>query len=90
MESKNYLIHSNISWKLLKDAVVAVNTDNGSYYTFNPTASAVWQLIDEGNTATEIVNLFKEQFPEQLEETIEKDVEEIIVYWESEKLIHNK
>jgi hypothetical protein len=87
MESKNYLIHSNISWKLLKDAVVAVNTDNGSYYTFNSTASAVWQLIDEGKTPAEIVYLFKEQFPEQPKETIKKDVEEIIAYWESEKLI---
>ncbi|MDR2057674.1 MAG: PqqD family protein [Dysgonamonadaceae bacterium] len=46
--------NANISWKLLKDKVVAVDLDNGSYYTFNFTSSLIWQYIDQEKTIAEI------------------------------------
>ena len=35
-------IQENISWKVLQDKVVAVNTTTGIYYTMNAVASEIW------------------------------------------------
>ena len=87
METTTYVINSNISWKLLKDKVVAVNTDNGNYYTFNYTSSLIWQWVDQSKTLKDLVQLLQEQFPEN-SDAIPQDINEIIDYWLSEKLIN--
>jgi hypothetical protein len=90
MDTHGYSINSNISWKLLKDKVVAVNLDNGAYYTFNFTASLIWQYIDQGKTLTEIERLISEQFSEITGQVVAKDLSETIEFWLSEKLITKK
>jgi hypothetical protein len=87
METQTYLINTNISWKLLKENVVAVNLDDGNYYTFNYTSSLIWQYVDQGKTIAEIEQLISEQFPETASQTVKEDAVEIIEYWLSEKLI---
>jgi hypothetical protein len=82
-----YSIQSNISWKLLKENVVAVNLDDGNYFTFNETASIIWQQIEMGKTEEEIKELLKTAFPEIAEKTFIEDINDIIQYWLSEKLI---
>ncbi|MDR0430644.1 MAG: PqqD family protein [Tannerellaceae bacterium] len=82
-----FTINSNISWKLLKDAVVAVNLDDGNYYTFNFTASLIWQYVDEKKSLTEIEQLIKEAFPDVEAQQVKDDIKEIIDFWLSEKLI---
>jgi hypothetical protein len=90
MERQMYTINSNISWKLLKDNVVAVNLDDGNYYTFNFTSSLIWQYIDQGKTITEIERLLSEQFSDVTGQVIAKDLSETIEFWLSEKLITKK
>ena len=85
-----YSISSNISWKLLKDNIVAVNLDDGAYYTFNETASLVWQQVEEGKSTEEIRVLLTSEFPATDGQTVKEDVDEIIKYWLSEKLIYLK
>ena len=87
MDKSVYKINSNISWKLLKDKVVAVNTDDGSYYTFNYTSSLIWQGIDQAKTVEEITRLLQAEFPEN-SDSILQDIQEIINYWLFEKLIN--
>jgi len=87
MDRSTYKINPNISWKLLKDKVVAVNTDDGNYYTFNYTSSLVWQWVDQAKTTDELVQLLQAQFPEN-SDAIPQDIREIIAYWLSEKLIN--
>jgi UDP-galactopyranose mutase len=87
METRSYSINTNISWKLLKDKVVAVNMDNGSYYTFNFTSSLIWQYIDRKKTITEVEQLMAEQFADVEGQVLKDDIDEIIEYWISEKLI---
>jgi len=87
MDKSAYKINSNISWKLLKDNVVAVNTDNGNYYTFNYTSSLIWQWVDQAKTTEELTQLLQAQFPEN-SDSIPQDIKEIITYWLSEKLIN--
>ena len=88
MEATIYAINSNISWKLLKDKVVAVNLDDGNYYTFNLTASLIWQYIDQKKSKDEIATLLKSDFPEITEQTLKEDIDESIQYWISEKLVN--
>jgi hypothetical protein len=90
METQVYSIHSNISWKLLKEAVVAVNLDDGNYFTFNFTASLIWQAVDHGKSIQEIEQLMKEQFPDIDAQEIKNDVKEVIDFWETEKLVGKK
>jgi len=87
METQTYSINANISWKFLKDNVVAVNLDDGNYYTFNYTSSLIWQYIDEGKTVMEIEQMIDKQFSEVATQTVKDDIVEIIEYWLSEKLI---
>ncbi|MDR1274357.1 MAG: PqqD family protein [Odoribacteraceae bacterium] len=87
MKTRCYSINPNISWKLLKDKVVAVNVDNGNYYTFNFTSSLIWQSVDQGKSVAEVEQLLAEQFPEVTSQVIEEDVNEIIDFWMTEKLI---
>lgn len=82
-----FTINTNISWKLLNDAIVAVNLDSGDYYTFNFTASLIWQYVDEKKPTEEIIALFKEQFPETDDQQIDADLKEIFDFWIAEKLI---
>jgi len=82
-----YSIQSNISWKLLKDNIVAVNLDDGNYFTFNETASIIWQQVDQGKSLEEIKVLLKSEFPEIEEQTLKDDLDDIIKCWLSEKLI---
>jgi hypothetical protein len=87
MKTRGYSINPNISWKLLKDKVVVVNIDNGNYYTFNFTSSLIWQSVDQGKSVAEVEQLLAEQFPEVTSQVIEEDVNEIIDFWMTEKLI---
>ena len=83
-------INSNITWKLLKEKVVAVNLDDGNYFTFNPTASMIWQYVDSLISLDEIERNMIKEFPETDPEQIKTDIKETIDYWLSEKLISIK
>jgi predicted house-cleaning noncanonical NTP pyrophosphatase (MazG superfamily) len=85
-----YSISSNISWKLLKDNVVAVNLDDGNYFTFNETASIIWQQVAEEKSIDEIHTYMQSEFVGETEATLKEDIAEIIHHWLSEKLIHPK
>jgi hypothetical protein len=87
METQVYSINLNISWKVLKENVVAVNLDDGNYYTFNFTASLIWQYVDQGKSVQEMEQLMKDQFPDITEQSLKQDIDDIIGFWISEKLI---
>lgn len=90
MNTEFYLINSNISWKLLNDSVVAVNLDDGNYYTFNYIASMIWQYVDQNKTVNDIEQLIGEAFPDIEIQRIREDIKEIIGFWETEQLVKLK
>ena len=87
MDMETYAINPNVSWKLLKESVVAVNLDDGNYYTNNAVASKVWQYVDEKKTLGDIIQLISDEYLDADRKEIENDVKEIIQYWLSEKLL---
>lgn len=79
-------IADNISWKKLQDKVVAVNLTTGTYYTLNPVASAMWNLMAEGKTPQEIVSAIAEEY-DCAESEIMNDFNDQVKYWKKESLL---
>lgn len=80
-------IAENISWKTLQDKVVAVNVTTGVYFTMNAIASEIWLAIDQGKKEEDILKMLRENYPDINAETIAKDYQEQIEYWETEELV---
>lgn len=90
MNAEYYLINSNISWKLLKDSVVAVNLDDGNYYTFNYIASVIWQYVNQNKSVNDIEQLIREEFSDTEMQTVKDDIKDILRFWETEGLVRLK
>lgn len=77
----------NISWKQLGDRVVAVDTSNGDYYTFNDVASAIWVAVSKDKSADEIVAKILEEFDIADEAQVRNDIDTQIAEWKEMRLI---
>ena len=77
----------NISWKLLGDRVVAVDTNNGDYYTFNEVASTIWVALNENKTIDEIVSQILDEYDITDPDAVRSDIEAQIAQWKEMQLI---
>ena len=77
----------NISWKQLSDRIVAVDTNNGDYYTFNEVASTIWVAISENKTIDEIVAQIMEEYDITDEAKVRNDIDTQLKEWVEMKLI---
>lgn len=84
---KTLKINDNISWKVLSEKVVAVNLDNGNYYTFNETASYIWQKLDKTGDMDVIVKDMLNDYEIPDEKQMMADVEKTVNFWIQEKLV---
>ena len=77
----------NISWKQLGDRVVAVDTNNGDYYTFNEVASTIWLALNQNKSSEDIVAQIMEEYDITDEAKVRSDLENQIAQWKEMKLI---
>lgn len=77
----------NISWKQLGDRVVAVDTGNGDYYTFNDVASTIWIAVCDGKGTDDIVAQIMEEYDVDDAERVRRDVEAQTAQWVEMKLM---
>ncbi len=77
----------NISWKLLSDRVVAVDTSNGDYYTFNEVASTIWVALSEDKTIDDIVAQIMEEYDITDAAKVRQDIDTQLAQWQDMKLI---
>lgn len=77
----------NISWKQLSDRIVAVDTNNGDYYTFNEVASTIWVALSEDKSIDAIVAQILEEYDITDPEAVRSDIEAQITKWKEMKLI---
>ena len=80
-------ISKNVTWKSLKDKIVAVKVDTGEYYTMNEVSSLIWQAISNGKSVDEICQLIYQEYDNDDMSSISNDVEEQISEWKKELLI---
>lgn len=78
----------NISWKQLSDRIVAVDTNNGDYYTFNEVASTIWIAVSENKTVNEIVAQVMQEYDITDEVQVRNDIDTQLKEWEEMKLIN--
>ena len=77
----------NISWKLLSDRVVAVDTSNGDYYTYNEVASTIWVALSEDKTIDDIVAQIMEEYDITDAAKVRQDIDTQLAQWQEMKLI---
>ena len=77
----------NISWKQLGDRVVAVDTNNGDYYTLNEVASTIWVAISENKTLDDIVAQIMEEYDITDEAKVRQDLDTQLAQWKEMKLM---
>ncbi|MBR6030425.1 MAG: PqqD family protein [Bacteroidaceae bacterium] len=78
---------NNISWKQLSDRVVAVDTNNGDYYTFNEVASTIWVALSEDKAIEDIVAQIMEEYDIIDAAKVRKDIDSQLAQWQEMKLI---
>ena len=47
---------SKIVWQCFEEEVVVINLESGNYYSLNPTATAIWNLVAAGGTISSVVD----------------------------------
>lgn len=76
-----------ISWKQLGDRVVAVDTSNGDYYTFNEVASTIWIAVSENKSVDEIVTQILDEYDIADAEKVRQDIDSQLSKWKEMKLM---
>lgn len=80
-------VSDNISWKQLSSRVVAVDTNNGDYYTFNEVASTIWAAVSENKTTEEIVAQIMQEYDVTDEAQVRNDIDAQLKEWREMKLV---
>ena len=80
-------VSDNISWKQLSSRVVAVDTNNGDYYTFNEVASTIWAAVSENKTTDEIVAQIMQEYDVTDEAQVRNDIDAQLKEWREMKLV---
>ena len=56
--TKAYVVTgAKIVWQCFDEEVVVINLESGNYYSLNPTATALWNLLAEGRTVAEVADI---------------------------------
>lgn len=77
----------NISWKQLGDRVVAVDTSNGDYYTFNDVASTIWTAVCDNKTEEEIVSRIMAEYDIADAAKVRRDINVQLSQWKEMNLM---
>ena len=80
-------ILDNISWKQLGDRVVAVDTNNGDYYTLNEVASTIWVAISENKSVDDIVAQIIEEYDITDADKVRQDIDAQFAQWKEMNLM---
>lgn len=66
--------------------MVALHVENGTCYSFNPTAYSVWRLIEQPQTLAEVCAALSESFDVEAS-TCEQDVRALLSDLERDRLV---
>ena len=81
-----YRHRENITWRVLDEEAVILNTETGCYYTLNRTATQIWECVNTCVPVNDIVALVLQEY-EVEEDKVRKDIKEQIENWLEESLI---
>ena len=76
-----------VSWRVLDSEAVVLDVDTGYYYTLNPTATFVWEMVVQGLSLSEIATEMVEKYDVD-EAQAREDIEEQLQTWSRDELIY--
>jgi len=86
-ESSRFKINTpGITHETIDVEVVMVNLNNGSYYSMDKAGAVIWNLIDQGITVKQIIELIKDKYSGESSE-IERGISQLLVELQKEELI---
>ena len=71
------------------DETVLYNEESGAIHVLNPTALLVWNLCDGEHSIEEIENTMRAEFSVSEDQSVSKDIEEVIERFSKEGLLEN-
>ncbi len=77
---------AQVMTKVIEAEVIALNLDSGHCYKFDPIASAIWKLIEQGFSVTDILAELTDSYDAPRAE-IQDDLLEILDFLEKEQLV---
>ena len=78
MLEPRYVRVDHIVWNTVDDEVVVLDPVERVYFGLNPTAAAVWQVLDEPKTAQEISDHLQIQFSTDSAEDVLEDTLDLL------------
>jgi hypothetical protein len=76
----------HVAWRKVEDEAVILDMDTAVYYSLQETGARIWELIGQGKSVQEIIQIIVEEY-DAAEQEVRKDVDEIILKLKKEKII---
>jgi ABC-type Fe3+-hydroxamate transport system substrate-binding protein len=76
----------HVAWRKVDDEVVVLDLETSIYYSLNPTASEIWELIGKGLNEEEIAEEMAERYGQSVKK-LKKDVAGLIKKMKKESLL---
>jgi hypothetical protein len=77
---------AEVMTKLIDEEIIALHTNSGHCYKFDPIASAIWKLIEQEFTIADMLNELTDCYDVSRPE-IQKDLLETLSFLENEQLV---
>jgi hypothetical protein len=79
-------IHDSIAETEFEDKIVVLHIENGEYYNFNATASALWRALDKPHTFASLISLIYNKYECDLN-TCRQDIQSCLRVMQHKNLI---
>lgn len=86
IENPRFRQAGNVAWRRVQDEAVILDLESSVYYSLNEIAALIWELLEKGNTADQIVEHIIEEYAVE-PGSAKKDVSEFLRHLDKEKLI---
>jgi Coenzyme PQQ synthesis protein D (PqqD) len=81
-------VENDVVWRIVEGEAVVLNVSTGHYYTLNPTATMIWELLVEQQSLNEIIATIVDTTDAKAE-AVRSDVLEQVASWRTEGLIRD-
>jgi len=86
VENQKWRHAKYVAWRKVSDEAVILDMDTAVYYSLPDTGARIWELIGQGKSLQEIIQIMVEEY-DATEREVRKDVEELILKFQKEKII---
>lgn len=79
-----------IAWRIIDEEAVILNLDTGLYYSLDKMGTKIWQLLSEGKSLEDTIDMIASEYEEEEEQRIKHDLLDLVCKLKKEDLIHER